>query len=170
MVKELLSRVPPPAYAPPPAQAPAPAPASGSAPALAPAMAPLPAPPFYPPPGFPAPGPPAAQYRAPQQTPFLGQPIAPLIVGADIGIDILNGRACVCAIAAAFPGRTHRPFECPIRLHATFGRCPGWTAAGARIPASWNGENLTPACRAEWRAFALTLPLSNIPRGATVNF
>jgi hypothetical protein len=90
-----------------------------------PPLAPLPAPAFYPPQAFRAPGPPAAHYRAPQHPPFLGQPIAPLIIGADIGIDIPGGRPCFCAIATAFPGRTHRPFEFPILLHATSGRCPG---------------------------------------------
>ena len=126
--------------------------------------------PRYPPPAYRAPAPTAAHYLAPPQPPFLGQPIASLVVGTDIGNDIPGGRPCVCAIATAFTGHAHRPFECPIRLHATFGRCPGWTAAGACIPASWNGKNFTPACRAEWRAFAPTLPVSNIARGASVNF
>ena len=34
---------------------------------------------------------------------FLGQPVAPLIVGTDIGIDIPGGRPCGCAITLAFP-------------------------------------------------------------------
>jgi hypothetical protein len=104
--------------------------------------------------------------RARQPGGFLSQPIAPLIsliVGNDICINIPSGHPCVCAVATA-------SFECFIRLHATFGRCPGWTAAGARVPAAWNGEDLTPACRAEWRVFAPTLATSNIARGAAVNF
>ena len=79
---------------------------------------------------------------------------------------------CTCAISVAFPGRLHRNFECPIRLHATYNNlnCPGWTSAGARIPACWNGDVLTPACRAEWRAFAPTLPISNVAKGVDVAF
>jgi hypothetical protein len=180
LVKEMLSRLPPPPYHPPPlpvhpawalpgALAAMPVAALAPAPAPAPAPPPDPAPVYVPPP-VPHHAPRAA---APARAPgggFLGQPIAPLIVGNDIGIDIPGARPCMCAVSTAFPGRHHRPFECPIRLHTAFGRCPGWTAAGARIPAAWNGEDLTPACRAEWRIFAPTLPVSNIARGATVNF
>ena len=152
MVKEFMARVPPPAYVPPALPAPAPTPA----PAPAPAPGPAPAPP--PPP------------RAPRPNFFLGQPFATLLGGTDIGFDIAGGRACVCAVSANFPGRTHRPFECPIRIFATHNKCPGWTAAGTRAPGCWNGDVLTPACRAEWRAFAPTLPLSDIVKGRAVNF
>ena len=132
----------------------------------APVQAPAPVP------GHPAPKAPAPP-RPPQHSFFLGQPIAALLVDTDIGIigiDIPVGRPCICPISVAFPGRHHHPFECPIRIHAAHGRCPGWTAAGACIPASWNGEDLTPACQAEWRAFAPSLPVSNIARGQVVNF
>jgi hypothetical protein len=177
----MMSRLPPPTYLPPPpppqhawafpgAQAAMPVAAHAPAPAPAPVPPPAPAPTYVPPPVPPHAPRAAAPARAQPPGGFIGRPIAPLIVGNDIGIDIPGGRPCVCPVAAAFPGRSHRPFECPIRFHAVFGRCPGWTAAGARIPAAWNGEDLTPACRAEWRVFAPTLPISNIARGATVNF
>ena len=47
---------------------------------------------------------------------------------------------------------------------------PGWTAGGVRIPACWNGDDLTDACRAEWRTFAQVLPHSQICQGAEVAF
>ena len=134
MVKEFMARVPPPVYIPPALPAPAPVQAPAPAPGPAPAL---------PPPA-----------RAPRPSFFLGQPIAPLVVGTDIGIDILGGRPCACAVPTNFPGRPHRPYECPIRIFAAHNRCPGWTGAGSRIPACWNGDVLTPACQAEWRAFA----------------
>ena len=175
-----------------PAATPAPAPAPPAPmPALPPAMPyPGPPPPYFPPPNFypplpaAAPGPPAAPApwlapnapprpagpRAPRG-PFVGRPISTLIVGTDIGLPIpIAGTGCTCAISVAFPGRLHRNFECPIKLHATFHQCPGWTPAGTRIPACWNGDVLTPACRDEWRAFAPTLPISNAARGADVAF
>ena len=99
----------------------------------------------------------------------MGRPISTLIVGTDIGLPIpIAGTGCTCAISVAFPGRLHRNFECPIKLHATFHQCPGWTPAGTRIPSGWNGDVLTPACRDEWRAFAPTLPASNAARGVDV--
>ena len=160
MVKDLtrIARLPSPEYSLPLPPALVPPPAQAQSPAPCPPLAAHSAQKAH------------APQRAPQPSFFIGQPIAPLIVGADIGIDIPGGRPCVCPISVAFPGRSHRPFECPIRIHASFGRCPGWTAAGALIPASWKGEDLTAACWAEWRVFAPTLPVSNIARGAVVNF
>ena len=128
MVKELLARKPPPA---PTLPAPAPAPPAAA----------------FAHPAPPAPRPPAPRQQAPPSA--VCKPISPLIVGTDIGLNIPYGRTCACAVSTAFPGRQHRPFECPIRLHATLGNCPGWTPAGARIPAFWNGDVLTPACRAD---------------------
>ena len=92
-------------------------------------------------------------------------------MGTDIALPIpAAGTGCTCAVSVAFPGRYHRNFECPLRLHSTFGNCPGWTAAGARIPDCWNGDVLTAACRTEWRTFAPTLPTANLARGVDVAF
>ena len=172
-VKELMTRPapppapaptpappPPPAYLPPPAYFPAPLPYPQQPPG-APALPPAPRP-ARPPPGAGQPQP---------RPPFVGRPISTLIVGTDIGLPVpITGTGCTCAISVAYPGRLHRNFECPLRLHATYNRCPGWTAAGARIPACWNGDVLTAACRTEWRAFAPTLPISNAARGVDVAF
>jgi hypothetical protein len=151
--KEILSRPPPPPYVP---KAPPPAPVAQRPPAR-------------------QPGQPSGQGQG-RQAPraagqFLGKPISPVIVGSDIGLNIPTfSRGCLCPISTAFPGRLHRPFECPIKYHAALGACPDWTAAGARIPACWNGDDLTDACRAEWRTFVRALPCSKIAQGAEVAF
>ena len=145
--KEILSRPPPPPYVPPAPPAPPPPPAA-----------------------------PRQQARQPNQAtrptgPFLGKPISPLIVGSNIGLNIPSfSKGCLCAVSTAYPGRIHRTFECPIKYHATLGACPGWTAAGTRIPACWNGDDLTDACRAEWRTFVQVLPSPNIAQGVEVAF
>jgi hypothetical protein len=146
--KELLSRPPPPPYILP---APAPAPAAPRPPAR-----------------------PAGQPPAPGQLrpgPFLGKLDSPLIVGTDIGLAIQAfGRGCLCPISIAFPGCTHRPFECPIKYHAALSNCPGWTPAVTRIPACWDGDVLTDACRADWRTFVRVLPTANMAQGVDVAF
>jgi hypothetical protein len=92
-------------------------------------------------------------------------------VGSNIGLNIPSfNKGCLCAVSTAYPGRIHRPFECPIKYHATFGACPGWTAASTRIPACWNGNELTNACRAEWRTFAQVLACSNVSQGVEMAF
>ena len=102
---------------------------------------------------------------------FLGKPISPVIIGSDIGLNIPSfNRGCLCPISTAFPGRIHSPFECPIKYHATLSGCPGWTAVSTRIPACWNGDDLTDACRAEWRTFVRVLPCSKIAQGTEVAF
>ena len=89
---------------------------------------------------------------------FVGKPASPVIIGNNFGFAIsAPGRNCICATSYAFPGRHHRPFECPLRYWASFGRCPGWTVSGTRIAAMWNGDDITLACQAEWRAFVPTL-------------
>ncbi len=148
ITKEILSRPPPPPYVPP---APPPVPAAPRPQARQPA----------PPPG---------QGSRPTG-PFLGKPISPLIVGSNIGLNIPSyTKGCLCAVSTAYPGRIHRAFECPIKYHATLGACPGWTAAGVKIPACWNGDDLTDACRAEWRTFVQVLPCSNMAQGTEVSF
>ncbi len=96
-------------------------------------------------------GAPASGAGGQQPAIFLGRPCSPVIVGNDRGIPYVVRRPCVCAVAAAFPGTTHSSWECPVRYHARYNRCPGWTAAGARIPGAWVGDNLAPATVAEWR-------------------
>ena len=138
----------------------------------------LPAPPvaYYPlPPQFPLPQPtrPTAATQPPQgryDPPFVGKPVSALIIGQDLGVAVPPGRACLCPISVAFQGREHRPFECPLRYHRLMGQCPGWTPAGTRIPTCWNGENLTTACRAEWKTFLDRLQTARAASGALVSF
>ena len=94
MVKKMMGLLPPPAYAPPALPAPVQAPVQAQAPAPGP-----------PPAAHPAPRAPAQQ-RAQQPSFFLGQPIAPLLVGTDICIDIQGGRPCLCPVSVAFPDVT----------------------------------------------------------------
>ena len=96
-----------------------------------------------------------------QQPPFLGRPVAPVVVGDDRGIVDLVRRPCPCAVAVAFPASPHRSWECPLKYHAQLGSCPGWTAAGTRIPGAWNGNNLAPATVTEWRNFIQTHALAS---------
>jgi hypothetical protein len=103
--------------------------------------------------------------------PYLGKPVSALIVGNSLGLAVIaHGRLCSCSISAAFPGRSHRPFECPLKYHSLKGQCPGWTPAGARIPSCWVGDDLTPACRADWASFAATLTTSLAASGVDVAF
>ena len=86
------------------------------------------------------------------------KPLSPLIIGNNFGVANLNqGRPCPCGISLAFPGRPHRAFECPIRYWLVHGACPGWNADGTRVPSSWNGDDITTACQAQWRNFVTTL-------------
>jgi hypothetical protein len=97
--------------------------------------------------------------------------MSPVILGNSLGINpIKPGRICNCVISTTYPGRTHRTFECPIRLHAQHHTCPGWTAAGVRIGSCWIGEDLTPACRKESATFAATLPTAWAAGGVDVAF
>jgi hypothetical protein len=126
---------------------------------------PAPPPAFYgtPPAALP---PPPAHRQTPQtptppgafSTPFVGKPVSALIIGNNFGLaNLPPGRCCPCAITRVYASRTHRTFECPLKYWAARGACPGWTATGDRIPASWNGDDITPACQAEWRAFAASV-------------
>jgi hypothetical protein len=182
---------PAPAPAPAPTPAPLPAPAYAPPPAhlgWAPPIAPLPYPglPLHPygvhPPGHPLAPPPAPQpvhpppaYLPPTPPPkssgFIGKALSALIIGTNHGVTIQgNPRCCTCAISRAFPGRTHFPFECPIKYHAQRGVCPGWTAAGVRIPTAWVGDDITQATQAEWRAFQATLTSANVAGRTEVSF
>jgi len=73
-------------------------------------------------------------------------------------------------VTRAYPARAHRTFECPIKYWALRGGCPGWTAAGVRIPTHWNGDDITTVCQAEWRAFAATLPSARSMGSAEAKF
>ena len=85
---------------------------------------------------------------------YLGIPGSKLIVGTNIGFDPRPGQnLCYCAVSSRFTGVFHRGFECPLRYHARFGACPGWAPDGSRIATAWIGNDLTPATRAEWKAF-----------------
>ena len=103
--------------------------------------------------------PPGTTPPGPRPAAFVGKPISALICGRNFGFAVQSqSRPCSCAIFRAFPGSVHYPFECPLKYHAQRGSCPGWTNTGQRIPASWSGDDITPACQAEWRAFAGPLP------------
>ena len=170
-VKGLLD-APAPALAPaPPPVQPLPTPPPAPPPAQWPPTPP-PVPVYYPPAlphgyyGTPpaAPTPPPA-YRPPAPTPganlpvFVGKPTSPVIIGNNFGLaNIPTGRPCPCAVTSAYPTRAHRTFECPLKYWAFRGGCPGWTAAGVRIPSHWNGDDITTACQMEWRTFAANLP------------
>jgi hypothetical protein len=92
--------------------------------------------------------------------PFLGKPVSALIVGISLGLAVIaHGRLCTCSIATAFPGRVHRPFECPIKYHTLKGQCPGWTPAGTRIASCWIADDLTTA----FVRTGLLLPLLSRP-------
>jgi hypothetical protein len=188
-VKLILAPPTPAPAAPAAAPAPLPFPMPTPPPALHPLHgAPPPYFPFHPPPFFgpPPPGYPHAPHHgghavgapAPHFTPtatlqpaFLGKPSSKVIVGDSLGLPgTISGKACACAISLAFPGTKHIPAECPIRYHQRYNRCPGWTAAGTRIPACWVGNELTPACRADWKDFAATLITPRAAGTFVVNF
>jgi len=131
-------------------------------------LPPLPAPqPVHPPPAYLPP----AVTPPPKASGFIGKALSALIIGNNHGVTIPgNPRTCACAISKAFPGRTHFPFECPIKYHAHRGVCPGWTATGLRIPTAWAGDDITPATQAEWRAFQATLTSANVAGRTEVSF
>ena len=61
----------------------------------------------------------------------------------------------------ACSGCAHAHFECPIRYFARLGTpCPGFDATGARLPNSWNGNDITRATRADWKSFAARFSLT----------
>jgi hypothetical protein len=139
---------PPPPYAPPPA----------------------PPPPLYPPGVLPPPG--ATTIPSASQG-FLGIPGSKLVCGADIGFNVPPGmRCCNCIISSHYTGSSHRGFECPLRYWARYHGCPGWTASSHRIPAAWNGPNLTRQTRADWTAFIAkhSLPTARAIAGSVVAF
>jgi hypothetical protein len=154
---------PPPAYYPPlafgpPAFPPFPGPFSGYPPVPTPWT-----------PGTTPQAPPSS--RGPGTPPSCCKPLSPVIVGTTLGvIPSKLGRSCDCVISRTYPGKPHRTFECPIRMHRDHHTCPGWTAAGVRIPSSWAGDDITPACRKEWAAFAPTLPTSWAAAGVDIAF
>jgi hypothetical protein len=62
---------------------------------------------------------PAPAYHAPAQ-----QPKATGFIGKVLIIGNSHGVTCSCAISRLFPGRTHFPFECPLKQHAHRSMCP----------------------------------------------
>ena len=183
-----------------PAAPPDPVPAPALAPAYGPPMVPphpwplplhlaIPPAPGFPaylgwPPGGPHPGvPPAGQHPPPALLPlpptptlgqrpvFVGKPISTLVCGKNLGFAVhTQSHTCTCAISRAFPGQVHYPFECPIKYHTLRGSCPGWTSAGQRIPTAWAGDDITPACQADWRTFIAQLLTARTAQGRDVSF
>ena len=152
---------PPPPYV--PLQAPYAYPAYGAYPP--PAWAPLP-PPHAPPPHWPqpvaarAPPPPAAAAAAPcgggaapppRRSP-VGLPCSPEIIGPQLAVWPSPPANLLCRACA---GRLHAHFECPARYATVLGApCPGFDAAGARVPGDWAGQDLQRATRFSWAAYA----------------
>jgi hypothetical protein len=152
---------PPPPPTPPPAPPPPPyhAPQAHPWPPLLPYYhqpAPAPGPAHY------APPPPAAAYPTPYPAPpprpapapgarpgptgFCGKTISALVCGNNFGTTITtNLRFCNCAVSRAFPGRTHYPFECPLRYYSHHG-VPGGPlrAPGCREPGPATTSPLPP--------------------------
>ncbi len=173
---------PPPSPAPPPALPPPQyhAPSAHPWPPLQPYYhqpTPAPGPVHY------APPPPAAAYPTPHPTPpprpapapgarpsgFSGKVVSALICGNNFGTTITTTLRH-CTVARAFPGRIHYPFECPVRYYSHHGRCPGWTAAGTRVPGAWAGDDITATTQAEWRTFQPTLLSANVAGPTEVTF
>ncbi len=97
--------------------------------------------------------------------------MSPLICGNNFGTTIITTlRLCNCTVSRAFPGRTHYPFECPLRYYSHHGRCPGWTAAGTRMSGAWTGDDITAATQAEWRTLQPTLLSANAAGHTEVAF
>ena len=70
------------------------------------------------------------------------------VVGG-LGQDRANARCRRCL------GGDHRTFECVLNYAEILGEaCPGFTAAGLKVPADWAGGNLTAAARARWVDYA----------------
>ena len=85
----------------------------------------------------------------PKASGFIGKALSAPIIGTNHGVTVPGTpRLCACAISKASPGRTHFPFECPIKYHAHRGVCPGWTTTGLRNPTAWAGDDITPATQA----------------------
>jgi hypothetical protein len=84
-------------------------------------------------------------------------PQAQDILGTDIAGTVAITSACnEC-------GGKHRRFECPRAFAKDHpGKTmPGFDANGARVPAAWNGDNITPATRQQWvrmQGLGFTLP------------
>ena len=138
---------------------------------------PTPPPPYIPPgptPGRPAArgaAPPPSPNRATPQQPFVGKPVSALIVGNNFGVETpVADKNCACAVTRQYPSRGHRSFECPLRYWTLRGSCPGWTASGDRVPAAWNGDDITAACQAEWKHFAGSLPRARTATGPDTVF
>ena len=73
-------------------------------------------------------------------------PNAQSVIGLDTG-----GSVAVTATCDDCGGK-HRLFECPRKFaRDNPGKTmPGFDANGTRIPASWNGDNITPATKQQW--------------------
>jgi hypothetical protein len=58
-------------------------------------------------------------------------------------------------ICRSCPSRAHAHFECPARYAAKLGfPCPGFDAAGSRVPGDWSGPDLQRATRSAWTTYA----------------
>jgi hypothetical protein len=164
---------PPPPFAPPPPyvplQAPYPYPAYGAY--QPPAWAPPPPPHALPP--HPAAvralAPPAAAAAAAAAAPGGGGaprrlplhlPCSADIIGPQLAVWHSPPSSSLCRVCAA-AGRSQAHFECPARYASVLGApCPGFDAAGARVPGDWAGQDLQRAARVAWTAYAARYHLS----------
>ena len=106
---------------------------------------------------------------------FVGKPVSTLIIGNNFCVKTpLAEKHCTCAIFRQYP--TRGPWPPVLRMSAALlartlrGSCPGWTATGNRVPASWNGDDIAPACQADWKLFALSLPRARTASGPDALF
>jgi hypothetical protein len=89
------------------------------------------------------------------------QPCSAEIIGPQLAVWPVPPHHLLCSACA---GCAHAHFECPARYAARLGDpCPGFDAAGARIPGDWSGHDLQRATRTAWTAYVarhgLTLAL-----------
>jgi hypothetical protein len=148
---------PPPPYVPPQASYSYPVYGAYQPPAWVP-----PPPPHAPPPqpaAARAPAPPAVAAAAPggggpsRRLP-LHLPCSPDVIGPQLALWHSPAPSLLCRTCAA-AGRSHAHFECPARFASVLGApCPGFDAAGARVPGDWAGQDLQRAARVAWTVYA----------------
>jgi len=90
---------------------------------------------------------------------FVAQPAHAWVTGKHAVRHILGGPfAPSCNCVKLIPGAgPHATWDCPKRYWAVRGQCPGFNPNGERVLEAWNGDELTPATRDAWKAFAATL-------------
>jgi hypothetical protein len=57
-----------------------------------------------------------------------------------------------------------------LRYHTQRNTCPGWTAAGTRIPTAWNGDDINTTTQAEWQALVPSLSSAHVAGAQEIKF